>query len=154
MRFLKFLGIVLLAALLLGLVATLRTPRHLWWYTQEFAACPLRPSCVSSRADDPVHGIAPLSYQGDRGAAQARLKAVMRALPGASLAHEQEGYLHAVFVTPRLRFHDDVEFLVQPDGRIEARSISRFGYRDYGVNRGRIERIRALYNAASAAPAR
>lgn len=147
MRFLKFLGLLLIAFLLLGVVATLRTPRHLWWYTHEFAGCPLRLSCVSSRAEDPAHAIAPLHYAGDPAAAQLRLERAILEQPGARLVHEAEGYLHAVFVTPRLRFRDDVEFLLQPDGRIDARSLSRFGYGDFGVNRERIERIRAAFMA-------
>lgn len=150
MRFLKFLGVLLLAVLLLGVVATLRTPRHLWRYTQEFAGCPPRPSCVSTRAEDPVHAIAPLNYQGDRAAAQLRLRQLILDQPGARVAHEREGYLHAVFVTPRMRFRDDVEFLLDAEGRIDARSISRFGYRDFGVNRDRLERLRAAFAARPA----
>lgn len=143
MRFLKFLGLLLLALVILGVVATLRTPRHLFVYTQEFAGCPARPSCVSSRAAG-AHRIEPLRYQGEAAQAWTRLKSAVAATPGARIEHETPQYLHAVFVTPTMRFHDDVEFLLQQGGVIEVRSISRFGYRDYGVNRARIEALRQV----------
>jgi uncharacterized protein (DUF1499 family) len=50
-----------------------------------------------------------------------------------------------VFQTPTMRFHDDVELLVQAGGVIQVRSISRFGYGDHGVNRARVERIREAF---------
>jgi uncharacterized protein (DUF1499 family) len=42
-------------------------------------------------------------------------------------------------------FVDDVEFLVDPvKGVVHVRSASRLGRRDFGVNRERVERLRAL----------
>ena len=50
-----------------------------------------------------------------------------------------------------LRFVDDVEFWVDPAaGVIQVRSSSRLGRKDLGVNRARVERIRAAW--AGAAP--
>jgi uncharacterized protein (DUF1499 family) len=60
----------------------------------------------------------------------------------ARIEHATPEYVHAVFQTPTMRFHDDVELLVQAGGVIQVRSISRFGYGDHGVNRARVERIR------------
>jgi len=147
MRFLKLLGLFLLAVVILGVVATLRTPRHLHAFTGEFAGCPARPSCVSSRATD-AHRIEPLRYRGSAEAARSQLRAVIESMPGARIEHEAPQYLHAVFVTPKMRFHDDLELLVRPDGIVEVRSLSRFGYRDYGVNRARVERLRELFDAS------
>lgn len=147
MRFLKFLGLLLLALVVLGVVATLRTPRHLHAFTGEFGACPSRPSCVSSLAVD-AHRIEPLRYRGSADEAQRRLRAVIESMPGARIEHEAPRYLHAVFVTPTMRFHDDLELLLRPDGTIEVRSLSRFGYGDHGVNRARVERLRTLFDAA------
>jgi uncharacterized protein (DUF1499 family) len=42
-------------------------------------------------------------------------------------------------------FVDDVEFLHDPaKGVVHVRSASRLGRRDFGVNRERVERLRAL----------
>jgi len=145
MRALRYLAILMLAFVLLGVVATLRTPRHLWRFSGEFEGCPPRPSCVSSRAAEAAQQIAPLAYAGEPEVALDRLAAIVAAMPGGRVAERQPGYLHAVFVTPRMRFHDDVEFLATPGGQIELRSLSRFGYRDMGVNRARLDQIRTAF---------
>lgn len=147
MRFLKFLGLLLLALVVLGVVATLHTPRHLRVFSGEFAGCPARPSCVSSLATD-EHRVEPLRYRGDAAQVLNQLRAVVESMPGARIEHEAPQYLHAVFITPTMRFHDDLELLLRPDGRVEVRSLSRFGYRDYGVNRARVEQLRALFDAS------
>lgn len=41
-----------------------------------------------------------------------------------------------------MRLRDDLELLIEPDGQIQVRSISRFGYRRHGVNRARAEALR------------
>lgn len=142
----KFLGrlllFVVLAGVAIALYASLRTPRHLYRFTGVFADCPVRPSCVSSVAGDAVHRIEPLHYEGDRLQAQARLVAALESMPGSHIEEERAEYLHVVFVTPKMRFRDDLELLIEPDGQIQVRSISRFGYEDLGVNRARVEELR------------
>lgn len=144
-RALKYFLALVLAVILMGLVATFRTPGHLWVKTKEFADCPARPSCVSSKATDEVHRIEPLRYAGDSVAARGRLEQAIKDMPGASIADATPEYVHAVFVTPTMKFHDDLEALLQPDGVIHVRSISRFGYRDRGVNRARVEELRRRF---------
>jgi uncharacterized protein (DUF1499 family) len=54
--------------------------------------------------------------------------------------------LHAEFRSAIFRFVDDVEFMVDPESqRIHARSASRVGYSDMGVNRRRMEEIQAAF---------
>lgn len=142
------------AILAVGLAMTLHEPGDLYAATKSFAGCPSRPSCVSSKADDAEHRIAPLSYSGDPARARATLEAVVRAQPRAAIEHATPEYIHAVFQTPTMRYHDDVELLVEPGGAIAVRSISRFAYHDHGMNRERVEMLReAFANAlARAAP--
>lgn len=143
--FLKWAAGLVAAVLVMGVVATLRTPQHLYRFTGIFTDCPARPSCVSSAATDAVHRIEPLSYTGDPVAARQKLEAILSALPDAQIVESCADYLHAVFTTPRMKFRDDLELLIQPDGVIQVRSVSRFGYRDFGVNRARVEALRAAY---------
>jgi uncharacterized protein (DUF1499 family) len=149
--FVRLLSFVLLATVAIALYATFRTPGHLYRHTGVFADCPARPSCVSSVATDPVHRIEPLRYEGDPLQAQARLVAAVRSLPGSRIEQERADYLHVLFTTPKMRFRDDLELLIEPGGKIQVRSISRFGYRDRGVNRDRVEALRTAY--ADPAPA-
>lgn len=106
------------------------------------APCPTSPNCVSSRADDPRHRIAPLCFTDDPPAAFARLRKILSDRDDTTLVREEEGYLRAEFRT-RLGFVDDGEFLLDPDGGcIHVRSASRLGYSDLGKNRSRMEEIR------------
>jgi uncharacterized protein (DUF1499 family) len=61
------------------------------------------------------------------------------------LVEEDEAYLHYEFTSLVLRFVDDVEFLFDDESKtIHFRSASRTGYGDLGVNRKRMEQVRAL----------
>jgi uncharacterized protein (DUF1499 family) len=54
------------------------------------------------------------------------------------------GYLYAEFRSRLLGYVDDVEFVHDAAaGVIHVRSASRLGRRDFGVNRDRVEAIRA-----------
>ena len=56
-----------------------------------------------------------------------------------------ESYLHYEFTSLLLRFVDDVEFVFDDEAKtIHFRSASRTGYGDLGVNRARMEQVRAL----------
>ena len=55
-------------------------------------------------------------------------------------------YLHAEATSLIFRFVDDVEFFFPPDAKlIHCRSAARLGQSDMGVNRARIEEIRAAF---------
>lgn len=144
-------GVLVLVTLVvaLGFYRTIRAPTDLWVSGGVFPGCPARPSCVSSVASDEVHRVSPLTYSGEPQAARERLEKVMQAMPDNSIIKATPEYLHVLFLTPVMRFHDDVELLIQPSGVIQVRSLSRFGYRDHGVNRARVEAIRAAFSNAS-----
>ena len=136
---------LLLIVVAFGLYRTFQVPDDLWVGTQVFPGCPPRPSCVSSVARDEIHKVQALRYAGEAGAARQKLEQVIRQMQLTRIDHATPEYLHVVFQTPTMRFHDDVELLVQPGGLIQVRSISRFGYGDRGVNRARVERIREAF---------
>lgn len=117
------------------------------------APCKRSPNCVSSQADrsgDPDHFIPPLAFRGSPDAAWAALKKIVRNAPRARIVREHPGYLQAEFTSRVLGFVDDVEFLLEPAAHvIHVRSASRLGYRDFGVNRERVEAIRRQLAAAA-----
>ena len=68
----------------------------------------------------------------------------MHSEPGASIVESRPDYLRAQFTTRLMKFVDDVEFWFDPaTGAIQVRSASRVGRKDFGVNRQRVERLRA-----------
>jgi uncharacterized protein (DUF1499 family) len=77
-----------------------------------------------------------------------RLREVIAARPRARIISETDTWLHAEFTSLVFRFVDDVEFLLDRDaGVIHCRSASRSGRSDFGVNRRRIEELRAAFAA-------
>jgi len=99
---------------------------------------------VSSFASTDYHRIAPLAAGPEPGVGFALLEAIVAADPLAVIVEKRPGYLYAEFRTRWLGFVDDVEFLLDEGaGVIHVRSASRLGRKDFGVNRRRIEEIRA-----------
>lgn len=94
--------------------------------------------------------IAPLPIRkGDAAASLTTLAGVLQALPGITVIEQRPDYLYAQAQTRWLKFVDDLEFYVNgTQGVIEVRSASRLGREDFGVNRTRVEAIRAAYQAA------
>lgn len=107
--------------------------------------CPTSPNCVSTQAQDESHAIAPIRYRKSKAEAKEALKEIIRSLPRMKLVEEDETYLHFKATSLLLRFVDDVEFLFDDETKtIHFRSASRTGYGDLGVNRKRMEQVRAL----------
>lgn len=111
----------------------------------QLKACPDRPSCVCSTDDRERHAIAPLAIpDAHKTAPLAGLAAVVQAMPRTHILEQSDAYLHATFTSRLFRFVDDVEFLLDGDV-VHVRSVSRKGYSDLGVNRKRVEAIRAAF---------
>jgi uncharacterized protein (DUF1499 family) len=108
------------------------------------AACPSSPNCVSDGAIDATHSIAPLRISGDSDRAWTELIELLESAPRVRIRVADERYIHAECTTALMRYVDDLEFLRMPGrGEISVRSASRLGYGDLGVNRARVESIRA-----------
>ena len=104
------------------------------------------PNCVSSQAEaaDEEHFIAPIPFNGDAPVAMAAVRAAVESMRDATVIRQEGGYLYAEYRTKLMRFVDDVEFLFDAKaGLIHVRSASRLGRRDFGVNRARVESLRA-----------
>jgi len=121
-----------------------RRPSCLGVNDGKLAPCKRTPNCVSSQADpaDREHYIAPLAFAGTI----AELRRAIERLPRVKVIREEADYLYAEFRTPLLRYVDDVEFL-RAGSVLHVRSASRLGRRDFGVNRGRVEKLRELIRA-------
>lgn len=108
-------------------------------------------NCVSSQAGlYPEHpqrqysAIDPLPLRGDGLATIAKIKAIVEGMEGAKLVTSNPDYLYAQYTTPLMKFVDDVEFWFDPAAKvIQVRSASRIGKGDRGLNRKRVEAVRA-----------
>jgi uncharacterized protein (DUF1499 family) len=105
---------------------------------------------VSSQADasDRIHYIEPISFPEKPNDVMRIMREAVQAMPRATIVREEGSYLHAEFRTRWLRFVDDVELAWdERAGVVQVRSASRLGRRDFGVNRARVEALRALIRA-------
>ena len=109
------------------------------------APCPDRPNCVCSLSQGRAY-VAPLAFADAPAAAFARLESVLRRLPRVRIVAQAPAYMRAEAASRVFRFVDDLEFALDASaGVIHVRSAARLGYSDFGVNRRRVETIRAHF---------
>ena len=121
-----------------------KRPSNLGVRDGKLAPCPSTPNCVCSQSEDAGHKIEPLTYKSTPEVAFTQLKQAIASQPRTKIITESPNYLYAEFTSAIMKFVDDVEFYLDEDAKvIHVRSASRLGQSDLGVNRKRIETIRA-----------
>ena len=124
-----------------------RRPGNLGVKDGRLAPCRRTPNCVSSQADpaDREHYIAPIAFRGR----MELLRRVVESMARATVIAADRNYLYAEYRTPLMRYVDDVElYYDERAGLVHVRSASRLGRRDFGINRKRVEELRALIQAS------
>ena len=117
---------------------------------EQLASCPDKPNCVNSQSVDRRHQVLPLNYSGEPATAMERLRRVIESMQRTQVVSAGNDSLRAEFKSAVLGFVDDVDCLLDAKARvIHIRSASRLGYSDFGVNRKRVEAIRAAFDAAA-----
>ena len=153
------LSLLGLALLIVGQMGGLRasTPTDLGVMHGRLRPPSDTPNSVSSQAYlYPAHSqhllaqIEPLHFEGDGDAAMKKLVAALQSLDRTVVVRHSTDYVYAQSSTRLLRFTDDLEFWLDSPARvIHVRSASRLGRSDFGVNRARIETLRARFTARS-----
>jgi uncharacterized protein (DUF1499 family) len=107
--------------------------------------CPDSPNCVSSDAIDPSHRAPPFKIILPAGEAWRLVKEAVKDIPRTEITESSDNYLHVECRSAVFRFVDDLELELRAgEGIIAVRSASRTGRSDFGVNRRRVERLRAV----------
>lgn len=148
--------VIVLLALAVGLAAQLgllrgRQPGDLGARDGRLKPPSMTPNSVSSQAalypDNPQRAYAAIApFPATDGGPQTleRIRRICESMEGAKVVKSDPGYLHVEFETRWMKFVDDTEFWFDPRaGVIHVRSASRLGRKDFGVNRARVEAIRA-----------
>jgi uncharacterized protein (DUF1499 family) len=128
-----------------------KIPAGLGVHEGSLAECPDTPNCVCSECKGPGE-MPPLEFSCELRAVKPALLNALH-LCGIDEIQSDGYYIHAVAVTPIMRFRDDLEFLIQPEvKRIQFRSASRLGRSDLGKNRQRLQQIFALLDKEGIRP--
>ena len=113
--------------------------------------CGMLPNCVNSASGTGGSAIAPLQATTEQWQA---LKRWLAAQDDWTITVETADFVQAVVKTPLMQFRDDVQLAFkQQASDIQVRSSSRLGISDMGVNRRRIESLRAHLASEAAAAA-
>ena len=113
--------------------------------------CGMLPNCVNSDSGTGGSAIAPLQATTEQWQA---LKRWLAAQDDWTITVETADFVQAVVKTPLMQFRDDVQLAFkQQASDIQVRSSSRLGISDMGVNRRRIESLRAHLASEAAAVA-
>lgn len=114
-------------------------PNNLGVNNGKLVDCPGTPNCVNSQSDNNQFKIAPLPA-----VAISRIKEVVESMERTKIIEQTDNYLYVEFTSKLMGYVDDVEFYLDNAANIiHVRSASRLGKSDLGVNRQRIEEIRA-----------
>lgn len=114
-------------------------PAELGVHNGALAACPAPAHCA--RADWAV---------ADPNSALAALVPLVEAMPRTELVEQRDGYLHATASSALFGFVDDLELYAdKAHGLLQARSVSRLGDSDLGVNGRRLASLRQALAEAS-----
>jgi uncharacterized protein (DUF1499 family) len=106
--------------------------------------CQNTPNCVSTQAVDKPHYTEPFRISGNPQKAWEDLRRAIMSQDRVMITHETDNSLHAEATSLVLHFVDDIDVVLDAEaGVIHIRSASRIGHSDFGVNRKRIETIRA-----------
>jgi uncharacterized protein (DUF1499 family) len=151
--FLLAVAIVALVLIVAGQAGLLRgkAPQDLGLKDGKLKRPALTPNSVTSQADLWVDhprrayaAISPLKASGDGSAEMKKIAETLKSMPRTVIVKQEPGYIYAQSTTALLKFTDDVEFALDASkGIIDVRSASRLGQKDFGVNRARVEAVRA-----------
>jgi uncharacterized protein (DUF1499 family) len=118
-------------------------PRALGVAAGRLRECPRSPNCVCSDARE-SHRVGAFPLALPPADAWARVREAVAALPRTRVVTATDDYLHAECRSRMFGFIDDLELHLRPKQRVVAvRSASRVGYSDLGVNRARVDGLRA-----------
>lgn len=134
---------------LLGLtlyVKNNKTPANIGVTNGVLAPIPRSPNAVSSQTSDKNKKVDPFPFKKGLPESKTAILEVLEAFTGLEIMQEEKNYIYAVSTTPKMGFHDDIEFFFDERTKvIHFRSASRIGYYDMGVNKERYNLLRKAY---------
>lgn len=150
MKFLKIIGIVVLVIILVIISSMViknnLTPKAIGITAGQFTPLANTPNGVSSQVTDPSKQVQALPFKDNLETTKKHIKAACESYGQVKIITETDTYMHMVFTTGLMKYHDDVElYFDQTNKVIHYKSQSRIGYSDMGLNRKRYDEILMIY---------
>ena len=141
----------LLVSALAGCAATPQVPDTGTAF--QLSGCPPLLNCVSSESGVGLYRVDPIALKAPLTTGSwARIRDLVRGMPGARLDESRFGYLKATYHSRVFHFPDVLELLLEPDNQaLAVRSQSYLGLYDFNVNRSRVATLRQALEAAGLA---
>jgi len=137
-------SLVLAGSLMALLSCAGQRPSDLGVTNGSLRPCPASPNCVATAADDAAHRVASFDLAVPRDVAWPAVQAAVAAIPRSVVVTATADYLHAEVSSAVFGFVDDLEVYLPAEGTaLMVRSASRLGHSDLGVNRRRVDALRA-----------
>ncbi|WP_461204844.1 DUF1499 domain-containing protein [Clostridium sp. DL1XJH146] len=139
------LAVVLVLVLNLA-IGNMKAPSNLGVNDGKLAPLPNKPNAVSSQTDKKEFYVEPFPFKESLEVSkEAIIKAVNNFGDGEIVVNDT-GYIRVMFTTPKMKYHDDVEFYFDDEAKvIHFRSASRVGYSDMGLNKERYDKLYDYY---------
>ncbi len=124
-----------------------KRPQHIIVSDYYLAPCTNNPNCVSSLAHKNSRQFTQaFVFSNDPEQDLETLKSVLTSTAGIGKITQQKNYIHAECRSRLFGFVDDLEFYWDANDKLcHVRSAARLGFFDFGVNRRRVEKIRAEF---------
>jgi len=121
-------------------------PGHIGLVDGKFSEMPNKDNAVSSQTKNKSKFVDPLPVLENIENSKAILMKIIETYGNGKVVVNNHNYIHVVFTTDKMKYHDDVEFYFdESENVIHYRSESRIGSSDLGLNRKRYEEISKLY---------
>ena len=107
--------------------------------------CTVKTKCTRvADSNNRAYGLKPLNFDKDIKYVETEITKIIESKPRMKIINQQDGFIHAVDITPFFRFYDDIAIKIfQDSGKttIWIHSQSRLGYYDLQVNEKRVQML-------------
>lgn len=147
MKIIGLLVTIALIAITFMIIENMKTPKELGITSGKLAPLPSTPNAVSSQTEDKERYVEPWPISTNTTVTKDKLLKLLSDIDNITIQAETENYIHAISVSGKMRYRDDLEFFIdESENVVHFRSGSRVGYSDMGLNRERYNTLRKKYN--------
>ncbi|MFL2941758.1 MAG: DUF1499 domain-containing protein [Candidatus Poseidoniales archaeon] len=137
------ISVILVGYLVMIYVIYFLAPTKIWNTFPE--KCHIKTKCTRiANNNNRGHGLKPPVFDKNIKYIESEITKIIESKPRMKIVNQEDGFIHAVDITPFFRFYDDIAIKIfQDSGKttIWIQSQSRLGYYDFQVNEKRVQML-------------